>query len=454
MAHKNRDQYLELLNKAKEVLKNNDRGRYVVPNPMLYPHQWLWDSCFIAIGLANYDIKRAQVEILSLLSGQWQNGMVPSIILHNKFMHGTPGYDKHSRIWRSWLNPNAPDDLQTSGITQPPMLAQAIVNIGEKLSKQKRREWYKEVFPGLIKYHQWLYDERDPHSEGLVLLIHPWECGLDNTPPWMYELNDHLLPGWIRLLRFTHLDNIFEWFRSDNVLALKNQRLTNIEALALYSVQRRIRRKNYEFNRIIDHSLFAIEDLTFNSILIRGNHLVEEIASFIDAKVPPQLKVSFQKAKTALNELWDEYSQEYFSRDFVSHKLLKQSSIAAFMPIYSGAIPKDRVSRIVEALENEHRFGTPYPVPSVPLDSNWFNAHRYWQGPTWINTNWLIIDGLKRYGFNDHADTLIEASVELVNNNGFNEYFDPNNGSPLGINDFSWTAALTIDLIAKLNLNI
>ena len=454
MALKNKDHYLELVDKAKEVLKNNDHGRYIVPSTMLYPHQWLWDSCFIAIGLANYDVKRAQVEILSLLGGQWQNGMIPSIILNNKFMHGMPGYDKHSRIWRSWLNPNAPDEIETSGITQPPMLAQAIVKIGEKLTKQKRREWYKEVFPSLIKYHQWLYSERDPHDEGLVLLIHPWESGLDNSPPWMYELNDHLLPAWIRFLRFTHLDNIFEWFRSDNVLALKNQRLTNIEALALYSVQRRIRRKNYEFNRIIDHSLFAIEDLTFNSILIRANDLVEEIADFIDIKIDEDLSNSFKKAKTALNELWDEYSEEYYSRDFVSHKLLKQSSIAAFMPIYSGAISKDRVKRIVESLENEHRFGTSYPIPSVPLDSNWFNAHRYWQGPTWINTNWLIIDGLKRYGFNDHAEALIEASIELVDSNGFNEYFDPNNGTPLGSNNFSWTAALIIDLVLGQNLSI
>ena len=447
MNPKSKKQYSKLIADAKEVLKNNDRGRYIVPNPELYPHQWLWDSCFIAIGLANYDIKRAQVEILSLLSAQWQNGMVPSIVLKSKPLHGTTGKDKHGQIWRSWLNPSAPDDLQTSGITQPPMLAEAITRIGTKLTKQKRREWYKEVYPGLLKYHQWLYGERDPHSEGLVLLIHPWECGLDNSPPWMSELNDHLLPGWIRFLRYTHLDNIFEWFRSDNMLALKNQRLTNVEALALYSVQRRLRRKNYDFDRIIDHSLFAIEDLSFNSILIRANTLLEEIAEFIDEKLPNDLKERFLKAKVALNDLWDEYAQEYYSRDFVSYKLLKQSSIATFMPIYSGAIPKDKVQRIVESLENEHRFKTPYPVPSVPLDSNWFNPHRYWQGPTWINTNWLIIDGLRRYGFTRQADTLKERTIELVNKNGLNEYFDPIVGSALGINNFSWTAALSIDLI-------
>ncbi|MEI9914299.1 MAG: hypothetical protein WDN66_05000 [Candidatus Saccharibacteria bacterium] len=85
------------------------------------------------------------------------------------------------------------------------------------------------------------------------------------------------------------------------------------------------------------------------------------------------------KAEKQLAKLWDEYSEEYFSRDFVSHRLIKESSIASFMPLYSGAISKDRAARIVASLENEHRFGTSWPVPSAPLDSSWFDPHRYWQ---------------------------------------------------------------------------
>jgi glycogen debranching enzyme len=72
---------------------------------------------------------------------------------------------------------------------------------------------------------------------------------------------------------------------------------------------------------------------------------------------------------------------------------------------------------------------------------------RYWQGPTWINTNWLIIDGLRRYGFDDHADVLTEMTLELVRLHGFNEYFNPLDGTPLGATNFSWSAALAIDLI-------
>ncbi len=439
----------ELREAAISALKSNDKGQHTVPSSGLYPHQWFWDSCFIAIGMSHYDIERAQIEILSLLRAQWANGMIPNIVMHSSSIRGKTAYDRHSRIWRSYLNPNAPNDISTSGITQPPMLAEAIYQIGQKLTIKKRREWYKSVYHGLLDYHRWIYQERDPHNEGLALQIHPWEVGLDNTPPWMSELNDHLLPWWIRALNLTHLDDVFGLFRSDNKLALKNQRLTNTEALALYDIQRRLRRKNYDFKKIIDHSLFAIEDLTFNSILIRGNYLLREISDFLEHRLPDDLLHSMHKSVEELNQLWDEYSQEYFSRDFVSHRLIKVSSIACFMPLYSGAIKKDRAQRIIEALDNEHRYKSVFPVPSVPMDSPWFQPERYWQGPTWINTNWLIIQGLKNYGFQDYAKKLQLSTIDLVAENGFHEYYDPITGRAIGIDNFSWTAALIIDLLSK-----
>lgn len=432
---------------AKEVLRHNDHGTFTIPAHGLYPHQWLWDSCFIAIGMRHYDVERAQIEIMSMLRGQWHNGMVPHVIL-NPHRHDEHGKQlRNVTIWRSWLNPNAPDDVSTSGITQPPMLAEAVVRIGEKLKWPERRTWYKMTYPALLAHHQWLYNERDPHGEGLVLQIHPWETGLDNTPPWMDELHGHLLPWWIRVMQKLQLDTVFGWFRSDRKYVALDQRESNAEALALYDIQRRFRRKAYDFDRIINHSLFAIEDLTFNAIFIRANDHLCDIAKAIRQDVPVELQERMAISKLTFEQLWDEYSNEYFSRDFVSHKLLKSSSIAAFMPLYAGCISKERAETIVRLLENEHRFGPAYPVPSIPLDSPWFNPQKYWQGPTWINTNWLIIDGLERYGFHDHGEALRQSTLELVQNAGFYEYFSPMDGSPAGVNNFSWTAALTIDLL-------
>ena len=62
----------DMIEQAKAVLEMNDRGNYTQPAHGLYPHQWLWDSCFVAIGLRHLDVDRAKRELLSLLRGQWR----------------------------------------------------------------------------------------------------------------------------------------------------------------------------------------------------------------------------------------------------------------------------------------------------------------------------------------------------------------------------------------------
>ncbi len=432
----------DALNAAKEVLKNNDRGLYTAPAEP-YPHQWLWDSCFIAIGLRHLDVERAKMEILSLLRGQWSNGMIPHII----FSRGRE-YRRDQNIWRSWASPFAPDKAKTSGITQPPMLAEAIVRVGQKMKTVERRSWYRQVWPNLLAYHEWLYRERDPHGEGLVLQVHPWETGLDNSPPWMSELQNHLLPTWIRIVKALRLDLIIGLFRRDTRKIPDGQRLSTVEALALFDAQRRLRRKAYNTSDILDHSLFVIEDLAFNSILVRANDHLLDIARSIRADVPPELLKNMKLTVKAFEELWDPYTEMYYPRDFVTHRLLKEPSVSSLLPLYAGHISKERAAALVKLIENEHLFGPAYPIPSTPLNSPWFNPERYWQGPTWFNTNWLIIDGLRRFGYHHHADALTESMLELVKEHGCYEYFNPITGEPLGAENFGWTAALTIDLIA------
>ncbi len=432
----------ELLQQAVSVLAMNDQGNYTQPAHHLYPHQWLWDSCFIAIGLRHLDLERAKTEVLSLRRGQWHNGMLPNIIFRDDREYRT---DRN--MWRSWLNPYAPSNITTTGITQPPMLAEATVRIGEGLSPPERRLWYGMMYPTLVDYHQWMYNERDPHQEGLVLQIHPWETGLDNTPPWIAELHDHLMPLWIRLIEKWRLDWLINLFRRDTKSIPMDQRFSAIESLAMFSIQLRLRRKAFDIDRILDHALFSIEDLNFNCILIRANTQLREIAKLLHADLPPGLEKRMKQTEKALESLWDPETAQYYSRDFITHRLLKTPSVATLLPLYAGTISKERAAHLVNLIENKHHFGALFPVPSVPVDSDWFHPKLYWQGPTWVNINWLIIDGLKRYGFDEQAEKLKKKTIEVVKKSGFYEYFDPLTGEPAGANHFSWTAALAIDLL-------
>ncbi len=431
-----------LEDQLKAVLQQNDRGDYTVPAGDLYPHQWLWDSCFIAIGLRHIDVDRAQTELLSLVRAQWTNGMMPHIIFS-----GADEYRRDREFWRSWVSPYSPDGLSTSGITQPPVLAEAVWQVGQKLSLAERRSWYRLMLPHIIEYHQWLYRERDPHDEGLVLLLHPWETGLDNTPPWTHELHEHLMPSWIRFVRWTRLEGPIGFFRRDRHYIPPGQRLSTLETLAYFDAQRRLRRKAYDSLKILNHGLFSIEDLTYNCILIRANHRLREIAKTLRSELPGELVEKMNKSEKVLDELYDPYSQHYWSRDFITHRLLKQPSIASLMPLYAGSISKERANYLIKQLENDHIFGPAFPVPSVPLDSSQFDSDGYWQGPSWVNMNWLIIEGLKQYGYDDHAAALTETTLEMVHRSGTAEYFDPTTGEPLGAHNFSWTAALTLDLL-------
>lgn len=430
----------DLIEHMKHVLTENDHGTHTSP-AKLYPHQWLWDSAFIAIGIRHYDPERAAEELANLMRGQWANGMIPNMIFSS---------DRRFRFereaWRSWLSPFAPDTVATSGITQPPILADAVVRVGEKLPLEFRREFYRFMYEPLLKYHEWIYNERDPHSEGLALQIHPYEVGLDNTPPWVHQLYEHSRPWWIALIENLHLQKVVNFIRRDTRKVNPGQRISSLEALLLWDVVRRLRRKHYDIDKILHRSDFCTQDITFNSILVRNNTQLQAIASAIRRKIPEELLEKFKHSAEALEKLYDEPSGQYYSRDFITHKLILEPTIGTFMPLYAGSITKERAAELVKLLKDHRKYWLHHPVPSVPLDSEFFDAHRYWQGPSWVNTNWLIIDGLRRYGFDKEADELRQRTMDMVAKAGPYEYFSPIDGKGLGAADFSWTAALIIDL--------
>ena len=433
-----------LSEQCEAVLRLNDKGTYTTPSPSLYPHQWLWDSSFAAIGWAHLDVARAQQEIFSLFHGQWHNGMVPHMIFNM-----SPRYAADRNSWRSWVSPHSPNDIATSGITQPPVIAEAVTRIGAQLDPADRVSFYKKILPKLVRYHEWLYTERDPHNEGLVLQIHPYETGFDNTPPWMNQLREHSRPWWIALIEKIHIDPLINVARRDTRSLPANQRMKNIDALIIWDVIRRLRRKHYDIDKILHRSLFVIEDVAFNSIFIRNNTLLREIAAEARIKLPQALLDNMKRSESKLEELWDDQFNTYFSGDFITNRLLREPTIACLLPLYAGTISKERAAKLVHILTDNHTFWLNFPVPSVPRNVRTFDQNRYWQGPTWINTNWLLIDGLQRYGYENESNALTSHTIELLREKGIWEYYNPLDGTGLGSPDFSWTAALALDLLYR-----
>jgi len=431
----------ELLSSAAAVLKQNDRGSYTVLAGDLYPHQWLWDSCFIAIGLRHLDIERAKTELESLKRGQWSNGMLPDMIF------GSKRASLDGLLWDSAISPFAPEHVTTSGITDPPMLAEAVMSVGQKLKLPERRTWYKQMLPTIIHFHQWLYRERDVRHEGLITIIHPYESGMDNSPPWIEELKDHGIPIWVKAAEKLKLGRLIKHVRRDTRHTPANQRMSNVEALAFWSALRHLQHKAYDSKKILSKPRLDLQDLAFNCILIRANACLKDIAKTAGVDLPKELLGDIKRGEEALEQLWDEPSGQYYSRSFASGELVMQPSISTFLTLYAGTIPKERAEKLVGLLSKRGAYKSIWPVPSVPANSEYFDPERYWQGPVWVNMNWLIIQGLRRYGFDKEADVLRDRTLELVAKSGYHEYFNPLDGTGLGAKNFSWTAALAIDLL-------
>jgi hypothetical protein len=419
---------------ARAVLQANDLGHSTKPAPNLYPHQWFWDSCFIAIGISHYDTARAAEELRSLLKGQWGNGLIPQIIFNPKGTGYFPGPD----TWQSHRSPDAPKGVETSGIADPPILATAALSVWEHAQDKGEAEGFlREAYPGIVRYHEFLYRERDPDGSGLAVVVHPWESGLDNSPPYLDAgKRVHMLYK----PQYTRLDT--------KHVSAKNRPSDKDYDLFVYLLEQ-MREVDWNQRRYLETAPLQVQDVIFNSILCRANIDLATIAGLI-GEDPTQANAWREKTMRAVNDtLWDDEAGCYFSRDRVAGKLLKDDTAATFIPLFGQAAPQDRAERVIQRLVDPKRYWPDggYPVPTTALDSPWFNPENYWLGPTWINVDWMVLHGLRYYGRADLAAAIRRTVLGLVASAGYREYFNPLTGEGYGTDSFGWTSALTIDLI-------
>lgn len=406
----------ELLEKAKDILYTNDIDGYSTkPSPRLYPHQWLWDSCFIAIGYSHFDIDRAKNEIRGLLRGQQDDGFIP----HIRYNTEAKDYFPSANDW------GFKQEKNISGITQPPLLAEACRRIYEK---DEDKEFLKEVFPKIKKYHEFLRRER---GGDLLFIIHPWESGLDNSPVY-YDILDNF-----------KIKNVY-FKRMDTGVVPACQRPLKKRYDQFFYLMRRLSDLGYDADKIKKEGEFAVEDSLFNSIWKSANDNLGFIARALDKK-----DVFSDWAKETKKIFKKRLKQDhYFSRDIKKDLLLKKISCVSLMPLYAGIPSKKEAKEIIKLLD---KLSLNYPVCTFDPGHKDFRPKRYWRGSSWININWFLIKGLRRYGYERKAFYIKKKTIDMILKNGFFEYFHPKTGQGCGSDDFSWTAALLIDLIYEKN---
>ncbi|MDT8273069.1 MAG: DUF547 domain-containing protein [Desulfomonilia bacterium] len=428
--------------KARKILDENWTGTFTKPAPSLYPHQWNWDSGFIAIGLSRYAPARAMKELDALFAVQWANGMLPQIVFNERELgHYFPEPD----FWQTERSSNAPRHVLTSGITMPPIHAVAVEEIYVNArSPLKIVPFLKKMYPRLLSLHNFLYRERDPMDEGLVYIRHPWESGIDNSPSW-----DAIL-GRMHVDRAT----LPAYERKDLAHAVDASMRPSDEDYDRYVfLVELFKRNEYDEARIRHECPFLVQDPLFNSILCRANESLVRIASILGE--PEDLPASWLEKTSARikNKLWDPARGIFNAYDLVAEQLIEIDTAAGFLPLYAGAATRDQAEILYKRLNSSsfcalHQ-GNCFTIPNYDTHKDDFDRSNYWRGPVWININWMLAHGLRRYGYTLKADSLQKDLLQLPIRFGFHEYFDSFDGTGYGSDRFSWTAALFIDLVYR-----
>jgi hypothetical protein len=370
---------------AKRVLHSNwvegERGgasyAYTRPSPSRYPWQWYWDSCFAAIVWRRFDPSRARAELESLLAAQRDDG----------FIGHTVFWDRPVSLARlPFYNVSSRRAPQT-GTIQPPLLAWAWrTAVGDPGAE-----------PRIAAQAEWLRANRDLEGDGLLWIVQPDESGLDASPKFD--------PVWGR--------------RANGRIGFS-------------CLVRRNRRLGFDARRILE----------------RGGPLLCETVVNTFWSLSLQALGRPSATPALVERLWDERRGLFVDEVRPGGARPGVVTWAALSPLALPDLPEEIGRRLVEEhLLNREEFLTPVAPPSVAVsepsyepDGGHGPIRRYWRGPTWVNSAWMVWLGLRRLGYEEEAARLAGGVIGAVEREGLREYYDPRTGTGLGARDFAWSA--------------
>jgi hypothetical protein len=207
-----------------------------------------------------------------------------------------------------------------------------------------------------------------------------------------------------------------------------------------------------------------------NSYLANEMLYLEKMANVLGlAEDAAQWARAREETAARVNELlWDEDSGFYCDLKLNGAKSRIKTE-AGFTPLFAGICSNEQAAALVEHLMNPNEFWREFPVSSVGADESTF-CDDMWRGPTWVNYNYLVIEGLLNCGYDEQAAELREMTLQEIarwyaSDGVIYEYYDsegvrspsalhrkgkcgpPAPGISESIRDYHWSAALFVDLL-------
>jgi hypothetical protein len=355
---------------------------YTQPSPERYPWQWYWDSCFTAIAWRRFDRTRSRQELETLLAAARPDGFIGHTIFWERPLRG---------VRRLFYNVIDDDDPMTATI-QPPMLAWAWrIAVGDPARE-----------PALVAHHDFVARERDLEGDGLVWLIQPDESGLDASPQFdpIWRNRAQGRPGFVELVH-------------------RNRRL----------------------------------GFRFSEVRRAGGPVACEVLTNV-LHCLSQLALGRPSLTGALVErLYDPERGVFEPRWWPQRDARVPLTWSALAPLALPDLPEEIGRRLVEEQLLSERFWTRVAPPSVATDEPSFSLRehtlglrRYWRGPAWMNSAWLVWLGLVRLGYSEPARALARGAQQALAQSGLREFYGPHDARGMGARDFAWSA-LALELL-------
>jgi hypothetical protein len=360
------------------------RYAYTAPSGGRYPWQWYWDSCWAAIAWRHLDADRSRRELESLLAAAEPDGFIGHTIFWDRPVSGAR---------RLFYNVAERGSFMTRTI-QPPLIALAWrMAVGDPAA-----------VPAICRHHDRVERDRDLEGDGLLWVLQPDETGLDASPQFdpVWGRRAHGLPLFPLLVR-------------------------------------RNRRLGFDI-RAVRAAGGPIVCETMTNVLHGLSRLALGRPSITPALV---------------DRLWDGHAGLFRDRAWPRPGRPAPLTWSALAPLALPDLPEAIGRRLVEQhLLRPERYWLPVTPPAVAADQPEFSRRdtflglrRYWRGPAWVVSAWLLWTGLVRLGHRERAHELAGRILGAVDRSGLREYYDPYTGAGMGARDFS-PSALALEMLS------
>lgn len=155
----------------------------------------------------------------------------------------------------------------------------------------------------------------------------------------------------------------------------------------------------------------CIQQVLSAKILLR----IADIIGRADDEQVSVLEKEIQSLTLVINEkLWHDEDAFYYDL-WKTGELNRVKSVGAYWALLADIIPKERLDRFVAHLDNEKEFKRPCRIPTLAADHPEYKSDGgYWRGGVWAPTNYMVLKGLEKNGYNDLAYDIARNCLENV----------------------------------------